>query len=112
MIGTLGARSERSAHVGAVDVGKPEVEQHEVDVAEVIERGGACLRDRDCEALALESLGEGLPDRVFVLDEENASSLRHFVGHDSIVTRVCVVLGMLFDANRRRASTVTFLTFP
>ena len=66
----VGAGAQQPADLGPVDVGEPEVEQHEIG-----KRGGerrSAGRDAaDVEAFAPESLDEGLRDRVVVLDDQD-----------------------------------------
>ena len=66
------ARPEAATHLGAVEVGKAEIEQHEVDVLRGLE--GCCARPDPCrrEALELEPLQQGFADRVVVFHDQDA----------------------------------------
>ena len=70
MIGISDRSAQRATDVGAVDVGQAEVEQHQVDVGDRLERGAAGPHRDDVEALAFEALHERYRDRFLVLDEE------------------------------------------
>ena len=87
MIGISELRAQRSTHVGTIDVGKSEIEQHEIDAVHRSERLAARSRDRDGKAFALETFREGRHDRVLVLDDEQPRSVPRRVAHLTIVTR-------------------------
>ena len=76
MIGTMLLGPQRPAHVEARHVGQPQVEQDEVGLllGERRQPVGAVGRLAHRVALVLERQPEGQPDRVVVLDEEQASA--------------------------------------
>ncbi len=76
--------AQHAADVGAVDVGKSEIEQHEIHVVYRMNRRLSGGRDRDGESLAVESFAQRLDDVVVVLDDEESRPTHGF--HMIIVT--------------------------